>query len=516
MNTPDPSRHGRRSRLHGRRLRVGVLRPLRSRRFWRWLVPVAAILVAVLVLLRGPLADRLWPDTRIQQLLAQGERALAQGHLSAADGSGAREAFAAALALDSDRGEARDGLARTGTAALAQARTALRAGDLQRAHQALELAQALQVPRAAAQDVADQLRRREAAQAGLEDLLDRAAQARAEGRLDDGADSALPLYQRVLALAPARTDALEGREDALSDLLQSVRTAIARGDLAEAAPRLAAARGYDPGHVDLPATEAAFNEALQVRRQRAETRLRRGQLDRAATDYRLLAGLLPQDERVQRGLEQVAAGYAAQAARLAADYDFAGADAALAQAGALAPQSPALRNARQALARAHQAQASRAPTLSAPERTRRLRTLLARIETAEAKQQWITPPGASAYDALREAQALAPRDPRVLRAVARVVPATRQCFADALVANRLRAAQACLDAWQTLAPHDAGLADARTGLAQRWIAVGSERLGAGDEAFARQALEQARRLDAAMPELPDFAARVRAAATRPR
>ncbi|HEY0333559.1 MAG TPA: hypothetical protein VGC74_07595, partial [Stenotrophomonas sp.] len=319
-----------------------------------------------------------------------------------------------------------------------------------------------------------------------------------------------PIYRHVLSLAPSRTDALEGREDALSDLLQGVRRDISRGELAAAAPRLSAARDYDPGHVDLPATEAAFNEALQLRRQRADTRLRRGQLDQAGQDYTLLATLMPQDERVQRGLEQLAAGYAEQAARLAADYDFAGAQVALDHARALAPQSAALRGAEQSIARAHQAEASRAPVLSARERARRLRALLGRIEAAEARQHWITPPGASAYDALREAQALAPRDPRVLRAVARVVPATRECFEDALAGNRLRAAQACLDAWQTLAARATAVAEARTRLAQRWIAVGSERLGAGDEAFARQALEHARKLDPATPELSDFAARVRA------
>ena len=41
--------------------------------------------------------------------------------------------------------------------------------------------------------------------------------------------------------------------------------------------------------------------------------------------------------------------------------------------------------------------------------------------------------------------------------------------------------------------------------------MGSERLGAGDVAFAVQALEEARRLDAAVPGMGDFQARVRLA-----
>ncbi|HEY0335576.1 MAG TPA: hypothetical protein VGC74_18045, partial [Stenotrophomonas sp.] len=190
MTTSIPPPPRPRSRLRAHRLRGVVLRPLRSRGFWRWLLPLATLLVIGLVLLRGPLADWLWPETRIQQLLAQGESALAQGRLSAPDGSGAREAFAAALALDSDRGEARDGLARTGNAALTQAQVALRAGDLAGAHLALDLAQSLQVPRAVAQSLAEQLRRREAAQGGLDEWVARADRARAQGRLDDGPDTA--------------------------------------------------------------------------------------------------------------------------------------------------------------------------------------------------------------------------------------------------------------------------------------------------------------------------------------
>ena len=42
----------------------------------------------LLVLLRKPLADWFWDEPQIEQLLAEGDRALAAGRLSAADGSG--------------------------------------------------------------------------------------------------------------------------------------------------------------------------------------------------------------------------------------------------------------------------------------------------------------------------------------------------------------------------------------------------------------------------------------------
>jgi len=490
------------------------VRPLRSRRLWIGVGIATLLLVTLLVVFRRPLADWLWPDTRIQQLLAQGEHALAQGRLSSPDGRGAREAFDAALALDSDRGEARDGLARTGMAALAQGRRALARGEVAGAKEALALAQALQVPRAQSEALALAIRRQEAAGAGLDDLVARARVAQSEHRLDGDADSALPLYQRVLELAPERLDALEGREDALSDLLQQARGDLTRGDLAAASAKLQAARGYDPGHADLPAIEAAMNDAVRARLRRAETRLRQGRPALADADYRLVAELRPEAAGLARGSELLAAAYASEAVRLAGDFDFAGADAALAQARQWGPDGAALRNAEQAVARAHQAHASQQQPLAPAARARQLRRLLAQIDAAEAQQHWITPPGASAYDALREAQALAPRDPRVRSAVQRIVPQTRACFEQALPANRVRAAQSCLDAWQALASRDPALVTARRRLAQRWLAVGSERLGAGDAVFASEAARQARSLDPGAAELADFEARVRAAQGR--
>lgn len=497
-------------------LRGLLVRPLRSPLLWKGVGVAVLLMIATVIAFRRPLADWLAPDTRIQQRLAQGERALAQGHLSAPDGSGARELFESALALDSDRGEARDGLARTGEAALSQSRRALARGDLEAAKTALALAQALQVPQARTDEQALAIRRREGARAGLDELVAQAVRAHRAGRLEQAPDGALPLYRRVLELAPERLDALEGREDALSDLLQQVRAALRQGELAEAAAKLSAARGYDPGHVDLPATEAAFNEATQARLRRAQSRLKQGRLDVAAEDFELLARLRPGDVQVARGSERLANAYAAEAARQAGDFNFDAAGAALAKARALAPGTATLRAAEQSLARARQVHSTQQQALPPAQRARRLRQALARLEAAEAQQHWLTPPGASAYDALREAQALAPRDARVRSALDRLVPKTRECFEDALRANRVRGAQSCLEAWQLLSAHDAALADARQRLAERWIAVGSERLGAGDAAFAEEAVRQARRLSPDAAGLGEFQARLRAADRRTR
>jgi len=148
--------------------------PVGPTQWWRqtWAgIVIAVALTALLLVLRQPLSQRLWPDTRAQQLRADAARALAQGTLSAADGQGARELYQAALALDPDRTDARAGLARVGQAALAQARRALAERRYPDAHRAVALARELAVPTTQVDAVAAALRQREAAEAGIERLL---------------------------------------------------------------------------------------------------------------------------------------------------------------------------------------------------------------------------------------------------------------------------------------------------------------------------------------------------------
>jgi hypothetical protein len=105
---------------------------------------------------------------------------------------------------------------------------------------------------------------------------------------------------------------------------------------------------------------------------------------------------------------------------------------------------------------------------------------------------------------------LAPRDAAVRRASLRLLPAARDCFDTELRGNRLARAQACLDVRTQLGEPSATLRSARTRLAQRWLAVGEERLRAGEIAAARRAETAARGLDAGVDGLDDFAARLQA------
>ncbi|MET0582278.1 MAG: hypothetical protein ABWZ08_09930 [Pseudoxanthomonas sp.] len=481
--------------------------PWRDRRLWRWVAAALVVLALAVVVFRQPLAKLIWPDMRVQRLLDDAEQALRQGRLSAADGSGARQRFEAAQALDSDRSEARDGLARVGHAAITQARAYLQESRFEQARQSLALARELQVPRADVDAVANQLRQRESADAGLDGLMRQASAAEARGELE----TALPLYQRVLALQPTHTAALEGREDALSELLQQALQAIGKGELPKGSALIAQAQQYDAGHVDLPDAQARLARALETRLRNADGDLRRKRLEPALAGYRLVLAAAPDNAAAQQGIERVAVAYAQRSATEAADFDFAAAQASLQLARETSPRAPVIREAEQVLARARQSQSRLGSSLRPAERNRRVQGLLAALEQAEARGEWISPPGESAYDKLRAAQALAPDDAAVKRAASRVLAATRACFEDELRGNRVRRARACYDAWQTLDNRDARLVEARRRLSQKWMAVGDERLSAGDVEFAALALQEARGLDGNAPGLAEFGARVRSA-----
>lgn len=465
---------------------------------------LAALLVVLAVLYREPLADRLWPETRAQALRAAAAAALARGHLSAADGSGARELYAAALALDPDRGDARAGLQRVGEAALARARQHLRAQAFDDARRDLRLARALAVPRAEADAVATLLREREADVAGIDALLARADRARAEGE----PVAALRLYRRVLSLQPARTEALEGREDLLADLLQRARGHVARGQLREAATLVAQVAAFDAGHVDLPEARSLLARGVDARHAVAERALRRGRLATATENWREVLAADPGHEGARAGLARLADAHAARAVRFSADFRFEAAERELAAARALSPEAAAVREAAGRLA---QARRSRAQLPRPGSDAARVRELLARAAAAEERGDLLQPPGESAYDFLRRARALAPRDPGVEASTTRLLSAARACFERELTGNRLGRAHGYLDARQQLGDARDVAADRRR-LAERWVAIGSERLGAGELELARRAEQSALALDPDATGLAALRERLRAAA----
>ena len=109
----------------------------RPPRGWGWAVAAGGVLVVSALAIGPRLVDRWWPGSDAAALRVRADRALQDGRLSMADGSGARELYEAALALQPDQVEAREGLARVARAALADARAKAAAGQAAQARIAL-------------------------------------------------------------------------------------------------------------------------------------------------------------------------------------------------------------------------------------------------------------------------------------------------------------------------------------------------------------------------------------------
>ena len=491
-----------------------ILDPLRklsrTQRAWALALSIGLLIVLVMAAL---FSDGLWPETRAQQLRREAAEALARGHLTAPDGSGARELYEAALALDPDRPDARDGLTLVGHAALARADAQIDAGHFAQARQSLALARAMTVPQPRLVELETRLHRRELGDAGVERLLDVADAARRGGRLDGEGYTALRLYQRVLALEPDNVRALEGREDTLSELLAQSRSMLERGALTDAAAVQRRVAQADAGHVELPEARAALAAAVDARLSRAEADLQRGRLAEALAGFRAALDARPDDVRATSGVRRSLQAYVRRVVELAADFRFSEAEAALAQAVAVDPDMAGLDEARRRLAAARATQArlgGEGATQTAAGRGR-IRALLAEAARARDRGDLLTPPGESAFDKIAAARALAPRDAEVREAADALLPAAQRCFEDALRENRLIGAGACLEAREALGePRGTALA-ARRRLAQRWLAVGEERLGASEITAAQRALDQARTLDPDADGVDAFARRVEAA-----
>lgn len=521
-----PPRRGASSRRDDRR---------RNRGGGGWWIFGAALLVGVLASLyvwREPIAARLLPEPRENQLMEQARSALAAGRLSSPDGRGARELYTAVLALDPDRSDARDGLALVGAAALQRARAAIARGDTDDARDALALARSMALPAADLQRLEDELRKRERDSGDVEfdKLLAAARAAQQAGRIDGGQGSALAWYGKVLAADPGNAVALSGRSQALGLLLKQAQSKLAAGDEAGARKLVDRVVKLEPGHLELPALRARLAEAQQGREravdaqlEQAETALAAGRLDEARAGFETARQAGADDARAARGLRRIGEAYALRAERAASEFEFAAADAELAAARELAPDSPRLRAAEQNVLRSRARYTGlrggeddvRDAGPSPRSEMDRIERLLTDARRAEENGDLVEPPGDSAYDKLRAAASLAPDDPRVQAAQARLGPAAAQCFERELTANRLGRANGCLDALATLDPGDPRLFGWRARLADRWLGIADERMGAGELNAARRALDSARELDPRHPGLPAAYARLEQADYRP-
>jgi tetratricopeptide (TPR) repeat protein len=476
-----------------------------------WLLGCCILLLFVLLFWRDSISQLLIPDPRMNRQIERAQAALAQGRLSAADGSGARELFESVLAADPDQMLARQGLVDVRKAAIAGTELALRQHRLAEARKNLMLAQALSAPTVQLQPLRARLQDLDAASSDTSALL---AQAATPG-LDD--KQALALLEKVLSLDADNEVALDGRGEILATWLVRAEALLAANRVSEAQKLIQEVIDHDPGHVDLPPVQGKLGEALaQVHREQARTLdlagkdERAGRYEKAARRYLQLANAGSDSPAVQEGLHRLAARVARLAQRQAADFQFREAEGSLARARRWYPQAPEIAIAAQSLTQSRMAQKRlrRAPASNDP---RQLPQLIAEAEQAMAREDYITPPGTSAWDKLRIATALAPQSPQVHKLQRDFAQASHDCFERAMTAGHLKRAQSCLEANLALEPTGSAANAARQRLADRWLGYAEERIAANDFDEAEKALEFARHWQPGHPMLKTMATRLRRA-----
>lgn len=541
--------------------------PPRHRR--GWLIVVVLLLAAVVAVawvnqarLRGMV-----PRTALNDVLSRAQQALQQGHLVGSDGSSARELFQAVLAMEPDNDAAQKGLQQVGRDLVADADASLRAGKVDQA--ALQAAQARELL-GGGSDL-DQLDRRiQAARApgpATPDLVARAQQALAAGKLD-GADGAAALYTEIAHADPGSAVARHGLDQVGVALAVRAQQALAAHDLAAAEALVQQLTSLQPSNGALPALRAALTQAqgaaaagsaatavasaaaasapaaspspppqaapagvdtqaLAAELDRGQAALRAGRIagsgdDTALAHYRAALKLDPDNAAARDGLRLVARALTVQANAAIDLHDGARAASLLDQAAALDPKSAQVAAARARLGPSDQADtavktagdggngelAMAAPMELTPQQRAEIADLVRKAKAATRRGDIMMPPGDSAYDLYRSALAINGNDPAALQGMHDLPGQVRARFQDELAAGKLAEAGNTMADYLALVPNDTRHAAMTAQLAGAWFDRARQQLAQGNRVGAAQALDHARRLAPHDPRVAELGAQL--------
>ena len=484
----------------------------RSTAWLRWLLLAILLLLGLVVIAQHrDWFAQLLPSPRLDHVLDQGDRALAQGHLGDAHPPGARQFYEQAARISGDNGRAQAGLQAVGQAELMRARTALAEHKLDAAEIALKQADALLGGGSELTTLQQQLAQQRARGVQLADLVAHAQQAYAAGRLT-GANSAAGWYLQVLQADPGNAVARHGLDQVGAALAKQARRALASGDINSARQQVRQIATLLPAQADLPALQAELASSTRAAQQATAHKLAEAASLIAAGHITTPAGASaldvyqqvlqadPGNGAAQAGLAHVAIALMVQAHAQADAGDFSAARQLLDQAATLTPHSVELVAARARLAHA-QARASTQPVQStqpmpaavSPAQRQQALALVQRAQTAAARGDFLLPPGASAFDLYRQALNLDGTS-RAAREGLRVLPRlAADATTQALRAGQLDRAGEMLRNYAQLAPGSADVARLQHALGTAWLDLANRDLARGDHAAARSALAQAQR-----------------------
>ena len=535
-----------------------------------WLIVLVLVLVAAVAVvwvnqsrLRGMV-----PRTELNDVLGRAEQALQAGHLDGQDGTSARELFQSVIAVQPDNDAAHDGLQRTGRALLAQADAALQAGHVDEAAQQAVVARELL---GGGSDI-DRLDRAilaaRAPAPATPDLVERAQQALAAGKLD-GPQGAAALYQQIAHADPGSAVATHGLDQVGEVMARRAQQALDTRDAATAGARIEELAALQPTNGALPALRAAQAQLQAARTaptaapaatmaaaatpavaatlppppapiqaapapdhravasevKQGQAALRAGRINGAGDDTALAhfkAALLldPDSAEARDGLGKIAQALTVQANAATDAGDSAQATRLLAQAALLAPRSADL-----AAARAHLANSARSPApapdsagddgaaatvapVLSPQQSATIARLVQAARAAAQRGDIMMPPGDSAFDLYRSALAIDGNNAAARQGLQALPDTVVQQFQRALAAGNLRQANDMLANHAELAPGDAQHAGMAARLTSAWLDQAEQQLARGDRAGAAQALDRARKLTPGDARLASLSARL--------
>lgn len=520
-----------------------------------WLVPLALLLVvglATVAWLNQDTLRGLVPRTSFNDVLSRANAALQAGHLDGTDGTSARELFQAARALEPDNDRALDGLRAVGQAELAQGRKQLDTGDLDAATRSASAARELL---GGGTDV-DQLDHA-IAQARLthmhaSDLVERARDALAQGKLD-GPDGAAALFAQVLAADPGNAVASHGLDQVGGAYADQARKALDAGDAATAGAAIDKLASLLPRYGDLPSLRAqqaqvqrAHDDAVNQAVTQGMDALRAGRIsgsgdDTALAYFQKALALDPNNADAQSGLGKVVQALTVQANAAIDSGDDTQAAALLDQAQALAPKSADLAAARARLGRAAPATSASAPAAQraasraapggqahgatpavskddasgallqpslTPAQQAQVRSLVQQAKEAAQRGDIMLPPGQSAYDLYRSALAIDGNDAEARNGLQNLPATVIRLFNQALQDGRLATAGDMLGNLSDLSPGDPNQGQLRNRLAEAWLDRAEQQLDSGDRPGASQSLDRVRKLAPQHPRLVELTARL--------
>jgi serine/threonine-protein kinase PpkA len=488
-----------------------------------WLVMLALVLVLAGAFAAWRYQDRLramLPKTELNDIVARGDKALADGKLVGTQGDSARELFQSARALDPDNEQVRQGLNKVGQRLIEQGRAALTRNDFVTARTNLAAATDVLGGGAEIDELKSALHAAENRNTASEDLLRRADAALGAGVLlgDKGAST---LYLRVLDADATNALALNGLKKVTEAVAQQARDAIAAGNAELANQRIADLTQLSPNHPAIPELRAALaqaheneGQALEQQLSRAETQLRAGKNAGDDGAFALFQAVLKRDAnnaRAKAGMRKVAQALVVQANAALDEKNTAQAEKLLQTAEIAAPDLPEMRSAKSRLREMReQLDIGKQQAQVTPADQARIQPLLDEADAALTAGNLILPPGESAYDKYRAVLRIDGNNGKAFAGLSKIPARAKELFERALKENTPNKARAHIDAIAQADPSDASLPALRERLANVFLDAAQTRIDESRRNEALRALNNARELSPNNPRLHDIESKAQA------